>query len=199
MNPKLDIENTPFFVNAAQRPGCVARPAPGRRQFVRPRRNQRPRGARRVLPAPTGPPARRQQLLVLSGPGSGEALDRAALQLRDHLVQDVTVDLADVAFTLQTGRRRFARRRSIVSPRSRRRDHISRRRRRHPVRDCTGEADGPWRRVHVPRPGLQHVNMARRLYETEPVFRDVIDGCAEVLQPEIGVDLRTVLYPGESD
>ncbi|MFN8228072.1 MAG: aminotransferase class III-fold pyridoxal phosphate-dependent enzyme [Mycobacterium sp.] len=199
-NPKLDIENTPFFVNAAQR-DWPAGPTPRRAgvsSFGLGGTNAHVVLEEAPLPAPTGPPARRQQLLVLSG-RDPEALDRAALQLRDHLVQDVTVDLADVAFTLQTGRRRFVRRRSIVC---RDRDDAitllgggdgTR------VRDCTGEADGPGVAFMFPGQGSQHVNMARRLYETEPVFRDVIDGCAEVLQPEIGVDLRTVLYPGESD
>lgn len=46
-------------------------------------------------------------------------------------------------------------------------------------------------------PGLgdHYVNMARGLYEGEPPFRQVVDQCCELLVPEVGLDLRTVIYP----
>ncbi|MEM1366473.1 MAG: SDR family NAD(P)-dependent oxidoreductase [Cyanobacteria bacterium P01_H01_bin.15] len=43
--------------------------------------------------------------------------------------------------------------------------------------------------------GAQSVNMARELYETEPIFREVIQRCAEILEPELEIPLLTVLYP----
>ncbi|MEM9809426.1 MAG: type I polyketide synthase, partial [Cyanobacteria bacterium P01_D01_bin.56] len=42
--------------------------------------------------------------------------------------------------------------------------------------------------------GAQHVGMGRQLYETEPVFRDTIDHCAQILKAE-GVNLLELLYP----
>ncbi|XXX76166.1 FkbM family methyltransferase [Sorangium sp. So ce134] len=47
-------------------------------------------------------------------------------------------------------------------------------------------------------PGLgdHYVNMGRDLYRSEPAFREQIDLAAELLKPEIGVDLRSVIYPG---
>ena len=47
--------------------------------------------------------------------------------------------------------------------------------------------------------GSQYVNMGRELYETEPVFRAQLDHCAERLIPDLGLDLRTLLYPPEED
>jgi FkbM family methyltransferase len=46
-------------------------------------------------------------------------------------------------------------------------------------------------------PGLgdHYVNMGLELYEAEPVFRAEIDRSAEILRPELGLDLREVLYP----
>jgi len=35
----------------------------------------------------------------------------------------------------------------------------------------------------------------RELYETEPIFRAQLDACAERLTPDLGLDLRTLLYP----
>ena len=46
-----------------------------------------------------------------------------------------------------------------------------------------------------PGQGAQHVNMARSLYASEPVFREQLDLCAVGLREALGVDLRKVLYP----
>ncbi|MBV9533486.1 MAG: aminotransferase class III-fold pyridoxal phosphate-dependent enzyme, partial [Bradyrhizobium sp.] len=37
----------------------------------------------------------------------------------------------------------------------------------------------------------------RRLYETEPIVRDEIDTCAEVLLPDLNLDLRQILFPSK--
>ena len=44
------------------------------------------------------------------------------------------------------------------------------------------------------RAGAQHVDMARELYDSEPMFRE-IDECCELLAPLLGRNLRQVLYP----
>ena len=48
-----------------------------------------------------------------------------------------------------------------------------------------------------PGQGAQYPDMGRGLYETEEVFRDEVDRCAEILRPHLGFDLREVLYPAE--
>jgi len=45
--------------------------------------------------------------------------------------------------------------------------------------------------------GAQYVNMARELYETEPVVREQVDVCSESLKSHLGLDLRAILYPPE--
>jgi acyl transferase domain-containing protein len=47
--------------------------------------------------------------------------------------------------------------------------------------------------------GAQYVNMGLDLYKTEPVFKERIDQCSEILRPHLSFDLRDVLYPGERD
>ena len=47
--------------------------------------------------------------------------------------------------------------------------------------------------------GSQHVDMAKHVYEQEPVFHDSFDRCANYLEKFIGVDLRQLVYPPESD
>ena len=46
-------------------------------------------------------------------------------------------------------------------------------------------------------PGLgdHYVGMGLELYRALPVFREQIDRCAALLQPELGIDIRTVMYP----
>lgn len=45
-------------------------------------------------------------------------------------------------------------------------------------------------------PGLgdHYANMGRELYANEPTFRAQVDLCAEILRPEIGLDIRTVIF-----
>lgn len=200
-NPKLGIESTPFFVNASQH-DWPEQPTPRRAgvsSFGIGGTN-----AHVVLEeAPRGEPvacgSRPAQLLLLSA-CDAEALDRAAENLRDHLAQDTSTDLADIAYTLQVGRRRFTNWRSVIC---RDRDEaIALLTDADPkrVHDFTGDdTDDPRVAFMFPGQGSQYVDMGRGLYDSEPLFREVIDACARVLQPEIGIDLRTVLYPRESE
>ena len=52
------------------------------------------------------------------------------------------------------------------------------------------------RRLAFVFPGLgnHHAGMGRGVYESEPVFREVVDRCAEILLPWLGEDVREVLY-----
>jgi acyl transferase domain-containing protein/acyl carrier protein len=43
--------------------------------------------------------------------------------------------------------------------------------------------------------GSQYVGMGRRLYETQPTFRQALDRCAEILRPHLPRPLLEVLYP----
>ncbi|MGW4690252.1 FkbM family methyltransferase [Streptomyces sp. NPDC004244] len=46
-------------------------------------------------------------------------------------------------------------------------------------------------------PGLgdHYVDMGRELYRDFPVFRDAVDTCADALVPELGLDIREVVFP----
>ena len=114
-NPQLGLEDSPFFVNAGPLPwpgGAEPRRA-GVSSFGMGGTN-----AHAVLeeapPIPPGTPARPWQLLVLSAAGAA-ALEAMTDRLADHLARHPGLALADVAFTLQTGRRELAHRRILVS------------------------------------------------------------------------------------
>ncbi|MFJ6618136.1 type I polyketide synthase [Kitasatospora sp. NPDC091335] len=146
---------------------------------------------------PRRPAAPADHLLVLSARTAPE-LDRAAARLAEHLQRqaagaaDPGRELADTAWTLQTGRRAFAHRRFAVAA-----DHTE------AVEALTGAGASVHPPVGGERPvafvfpgqGGQHVGMGRELYENDPVFRAEVDACCAQLEPTLGLDLRTVLYP----
>ncbi len=46
-----------------------------------------------------------------------------------------------------------------------------------------------------PGQGSQYLQMGKALYDNETVFKAAIDQCAELLKPELKLDLRTIIYP----
>ncbi|MER5648750.1 type I polyketide synthase [Streptosporangium sp. NPDC002524] len=141
-------------------------------------------------PAPSGGP----QLLVLSA-RTGGALAQAATRLGEHLKR-ADAPLADVAWTLQSGRRGFTHRAFAVCADGE--DAVSVLTGAQPHRLVTGRTTARASGVAFlfPGQGGQHLGMARDLYEREPVFREAVDTCADLAAPQLGLDLRQVLYPG---
>jgi len=141
--------------------------------------------------------SRSWQLLVLSA-RSERALERATDNLVAHLSKHPDENLADVAYTLQTGRKSFAHRRMLVCHDQV--DGLTALETRSPRRVLTGVGAGDRKSVAFMFSGLgnHYVNMAQGLYQTERVFRMVVDQCCELLKSHLGVDLRGILYPNSS-
>jgi amino acid adenylation domain-containing protein len=113
-NPQLGLEESPFFVNAEPLP-WPSGPEPRRAgvsSFGMGGTN-----AHVVLeeppPIPPGDSSGAPQLLVLSA-ASQPALEAMTDRLAGHLARHPELDLADVAFTLQTGRRALPHRRMLA-------------------------------------------------------------------------------------
>src|SRR5262249_15439216 len=116
-------------------------------------------------------------------------------RLADYLKQHGDVNLADVAYTLHAGRKAFNHRRMLICQSVD--EALTTLPTRDPVRVLTADDEPKPRPVAFmfPGQGAQYLNMASELYQTEPVFRQQVDICSERLLPELGFDLRTVLYP----
>ncbi|HEU0301236.1 MAG TPA: beta-ketoacyl synthase N-terminal-like domain-containing protein [Longimicrobium sp.] len=197
-NPKLGIEDSPFVVRGERRPWTTdggPRRA-GVSSFGIGGTNAHVILEQAPARAPSGP-SRPWQLLALSA-RSPRALEAATDRLADHLAAHPGLPLADVAFTLQEGRRAFPHRRSVVVRDGE--DAAALLRERTPERTAAGAAEGGSRTVAFLFPGLgdHYPNMARGLYEAEPAFRAEVDRCAELLRPHLGIDLRELLFPGEA-
>ncbi|SHH04603.1 type I polyketide synthase [Flavobacterium defluvii] len=46
-----------------------------------------------------------------------------------------------------------------------------------------------------PGQGAQYLQMGKTLYDSEKVYRDAVDKCAELLVEDLQLDIRTILYP----
>jgi amino acid adenylation domain-containing protein len=143
---------------------------------------------------PAGSESRARQLIVLSA-RSHAALEHATQNLSQFLRTNPDSSLADVAHTLQVGRKIFSHRRMLVC-----RDldeAVSALDGRAPDRVFTAQNESRQRPVAFmfPGQGTQYVGMGRQLYDTEPVFRKHLDTCSQLLEAQLGFDLRELLYP----
>ena len=191
-NPKIDFENSPFFVNTVLRP-WPADGAPRRAgvsSFGFGGTNAHVIVEEAPEPKPSGP-ARSQQVLLLSAK-TETALEAAAARLAEHLIEHRQANLADVAYTLTVGRRVFKHRRAVVCGTVA--EAIDALQGGDARRVFTGEATGNERSVvfMFPGQGSQYVNMGLDLYREEPVFRGVVDDvrdaarAASRLRPPVG-------------
>jgi acyl transferase domain-containing protein/glutamate-1-semialdehyde aminotransferase len=197
-NPKLDLENSPFYINTKlmdwpqgknpRRAGLSSFGVGGTNAHI-------------VIEAapPIAPPgvSRPHQLLLLSAKTS-TALARATSNLQTHLVTHPDLQLADAAYTLRHGRKAFEYRSYVVAG--------------DPADAAQAlQSDPPQlmtRQVKVRNPeivlmfpgqGAQYVNMGVTFYQDEPVFREIVDRCAAILQPLLQEDLRSIMYPATTD
>jgi amino acid adenylation domain-containing protein len=199
-NPRIDFASSPFFVNDRLidwEPSGIPRRA-GVSSFGFCGTN-----AHIILeeapPAPeSSQPSRPAQLLLLSA-RSRTALDATAERLASALQGAAPADLADLAYTARVGRKRHEYRRcavvlgpeeaavtlaQAVGPRS---------------ASLESDAEDPPVAFMFPGQGSQYVNMGLRLYQGEARFRETVDHCAAALFPQLGCDIRDLLFPAPSD
>jgi acyl transferase domain-containing protein/acyl carrier protein len=195
-NPAIDFAASPFYVNTMLRE-WQAGPTPRRAavsSFGIGGTN-----AHVVLeeatPLPAVPSKRPSHLLLLSA-RTPEALEAATTAMAAHLRANPAVDVGDVAYTLQVGRRAFGERRAVVvgDDASEAAAILERRDPRRVVSASPGLGSRPVAFL-FPGQGAQYASMAGELYESEPVYRANVDRCAELLMPHLGLDLRALLYP----
>ncbi|QKG27206.1 type I polyketide synthase [Actinomadura verrucosospora] len=196
-NPAIDFESSPFYVNTEPVPWTGPRRA-GVSSFGIGGTN-----AHIVLEEPPEhvrvPDERSSPQVIALSARTGGALAAMAARLGEHLGEPDPPPLADVAWTLQHGRREFPYRRTVVAATVQ--DAAA------ALRDLAGAAastrpvpvDGRGVALLFPGQGAQYPGMGEGLYRTQKAFRTVIDDCAEVLEPLIGADLRDLLYGGAPD
>jgi acyl transferase domain-containing protein/glutamate-1-semialdehyde aminotransferase len=194
-NPKLGLEKTPFFVNTVplkwaagptpRRAGVSSLGAGGTNAHV----------VLEEAPEQQASDAGRGIELVVLSARTATALDRASDNLRAYLEQGIARSLADVAYTLQVGRRHFSHRRALVC---RSREDAARLLIERPAhRLFTGSQSPVDLNVAFvfpdDAPGVR--GAGRALYERDPVFRSALDECARVFHSLLDADVAALIYP----
>ncbi|MDF5727494.1 MAG: SDR family NAD(P)-dependent oxidoreductase [Rhizonema sp. PD38] len=194
-NPKIDFANSPFYVNTEfsewktdgtpRRAGVSSFGIGGTNAHVV--LEESPVLEKKIKDK--GEQTRPVQLLVLSAKTSS-ALETVTNNLTEYLRQHPELSLTDVAYTLSVGRHAFEHRRILVC------SELDEAITTLPEQVLTGYTKSAPSVVFMfSGQGSQYVNMAREIYQTEALFREQVDCCAELLQPELGLDLRDILYP----
>ncbi len=194
-NPQIDFDNSPFYVNdkmsswpedKQQRLAGVSSFGLGGTNF------------HAILEGWTDTRAssdsRAWQLIPLSA-RTEQSLSDAQQQLSRHLGSNTDLSVADVAYTLQQHRQSYTCRSYAVVRNS------------SEASDTSLSQQDSWSAVsrqdavcddHIfmfSGQGAQYSNMARGLYESEPVFREQVDSCALFLKDILEADIRQLMYP----
>ena len=138
-------------------------------------------------PAPEASSASRaRQVFCVSGK-SDAAARRAAENLAAWLETAQPGTLPDAAYTLARGRRAHEFRVAVAAA--------------NPAEAALNLRAATPRKTATTRiaflfsgQGTQALGMGRELYDAEPVYRAVVDECAEAAQPWLGADLRQVMF-----
>ncbi len=197
-NPHLELANSPFYFNRELQPwqtngvplraGVSAFGVGGTNAHV-------------VIEAPPqlrpSDSGRKHHLLVWSAK-SPTALGNLTQSLAQHFSRSPDLNFADSAYTLQIGRSRHHFRRALVASSALEAAEAL----------SSGDSpailrqDSPFENPGVvfcfPGQGVQSLGMGRKLYESEPVFRDALNRCSEILAPALGASLLDIIYPADS-
>jgi acyl transferase domain-containing protein/acyl carrier protein len=138
--------------------------------------------------------------LVTLSAKSNSGLQTLVAQLESHLATQPAESLADIAFTSTVGRAHFNHRLAIAAaePAQLQEKLAAWSRGEQPEGVFAGQVTGPRRPEVVflfTGQGPQYVEMGRRLYETQPTFRRIIDQCDELLRSQLDRSLLSLLYP----
>lgn len=198
-NPQIDFENSPFYVNdklskwefngIPRRAGVSSFGVGGTNAHMI---------LEEAPESQSSGPGRSDHLLVLSAK-SETALDTATARLADYMKAHSDINLADAAYTLQVGRKAFSHRRILVSYSVN--DAVSALETHDPQRVVTYYQEPSEKDVvfMFSGQGSQYANMGLGLYQAEPLYRQCIDRCSEILKHHLDRDLRNIMFPAEDD
>jgi len=146
-------------------------------------------------------PERPFHLLTLSAK-SADALKQMVNQYHQYVETHPEVSIGDLCLTTNEGRSHFEHRLGVVtSSRSflvAQLEELSQG--QLPTGAVQGMASEPPKIAFLfTGQGSQYPGMGRQLYETQPVFKDALDRCSQLLEPYLDQPLLSVLYPAEGE
>ena len=141
-------------------------------------------------------------LLTLSAK-SDDALDDLAQKWVNYLEKNPQLNLADLAFSANTGRGQFNHRLAILAKSTlEAKDSLTAFTQKQPCLNVFSQAVAKSRQNKIAflftGQGSQYADMGRQLYETQPTFRHALEECDRLLQPYLEKSLLEVLYSDSS-
>jgi len=185
-NPKIDFKNSPFYVNTSLkewkhaefplRGGVSSFGVGGTNAHV----------ILEEAPEPMQTTKSRQWQLLLLSARTKSALEKATENLVNFFQENHAINTADIAYTLQVGRKSFkARKMWVINP-------------SNPdfeIANISTARDKNRLILMFSGQGSQYVNMGRDIYNTEKFFREELERCFRILKPIMGYDPKESLYP----
>jgi acyl transferase domain-containing protein/acyl carrier protein len=199
-NPKIDFDNSPFYVNTQLKPWETINNNPlraGVSSFGIGGTNAHAilEQAPQLAPIET---LKTAHILLLSAKNE-TALNQATDNLANHLQTHSHENLADIAHTLSCGRKAFNHRRMLVCENINQAVEILSNHDSSALITNNIEVQERPLIFMFSGQGSQYINMGKELYETEIVFQETIDLCCEILQNNVetfhGTSLREIIYP----
>ncbi|MEM1168904.1 MAG: SDR family NAD(P)-dependent oxidoreductase [Cyanobacteria bacterium P01_H01_bin.35] len=143
-------------------------------------------------------------LLTLSAK-TETALSELVSRYQKYLNSNPELELADICYSANSGRVHFNHRIAAIASNK---QELGEKLKEYQTGEATvgvltGELPERTRRLKVgflfTGQGSQYVNMGKQLYQTQPVFREVLDKCDAILSSEIECSLLDVLYNQTTD
>lgn len=199
INPNIDIENTPFFVNAELKPWNAELKRAGISSFGVGGTNVHVVLEEYKKPGPVEPGIDKPLKLISWSAKNENSLAKYAGKLAIFINSNKSIDLNDVAFTLQTTRADFTYRRFVIAADTD--DLLVTLNAANTDPSSTKKLSTiPAEVVFMfPGQGSQYVNMGHDLYQNEPVFKDAVDECISLLQDTIHSSLLDVIFADPVD
>ncbi len=193
-NPQIDFSKTPFLINQEAKPweskdhplraGVSSFGLGGTNAHV----------VLEEAPAVAKVEKQKSHELLLFSAKSEQALENIKNQYADFL-KYTNHSLSSIAYTLQTGRRAYQQRAFLVASDA-----------PNAAQELAQENNfklvhGKTKNQHsemvfmFPGGGAQHTNMGLDLYRTQPVFKNAVEECLNILKEDHELDLLSLLYP----
>ena len=196
-NPSIDFENSPFYVNntlstweseTPRKAGISSFGVGGTNVHVIVEEFENQESKSEI--------ERPLQLLTWSAK-SKNSLDGYQKALGSFLNSSSDVSLADVAHALSHTRESFAHRSFTIGSTSNEASEQLVTENHKNIKTKQLKLVPSELAFLFPGQGSQYLQMGKSLYAEEIVFRDAVDTCAELLKPDLKLDIRDIIYPDE--
>jgi malonyl CoA-acyl carrier protein transacylase len=196
-NPQLDLPNTPFYVNTTlkdwqtsdhpRRAGVNSLGIGGTNAHVI--------LEEALLTAPVKSEIERPVHLLTLSAKTDKALTELIQRYREYLTSNPEESLADICYTANTGREHFNHRLALVAE--------TKEQLIEQITEVTTQNQPSKKAAKIAflftGQGSQYINMGRQLYDTQPLFRQTLEQCNEILLPYLEKSLLDIIYAPETE